>query len=356
MPGLELYTKSLKKEDLVGFIGAARNVKSFSPRRKGSGSFTIFSPKLPILSEYEFDSWSSIHCNHDIASYSDDLAAQYFDLLQNCESSATRSWLHTDIAESGRKYDPRKKLDIQVTYGSDDFGPRLGLTIGGISPAAGDLEYRRRLFTDFIRLSGLEPHVTCTLEANGLWLEPTSDQLRLVLPDDEYEQRRLPRQPGYLVRYWAAQTDGKNPYGIVLNGFSLQDVRDRCGDCTSFYGKDRILEATVTFVTDPARYADLRETVNAAQFGPWRLTFPARSKYDIDTLDKAVAENESFLLNAFRMKPPEVGELDVEILYDDGTFHLCFTGPWKEPEQRAALVKLIIELAGGKDIIDHTTL
>ena len=147
----------------------------------------------------------------------------------------------------------------------------------------------------------------------------------------------------------------QNFSSLQLNALSFDQVREKSANViTLFGGEDRIVERSLSISCWKGDYEAVRQMLTPYSFQPWHLSFSAVSKYTLDTLDAAAAENDSFLFRAFTLDPPGVGEVYVDLYYNHGVFTLTFYFDYEEDEQEDELHRLITAWAGDRDIIDHT--
>ena len=141
----------------------------------------------------------------------------------------------------------------------------------------------------------------------------------------------------------------------IVYAFSLDELETNIQHLITLYGgQEKILNRDFQIWCWQEDYEPVRATLNASSLRPWHLSFSAVSKYSLDTLDEAAAENDAFSFRAFTLDPPGVGEVYADLHYRHGAYTLTFYFDYEEDEQEEELHRLITAWAGGRDIIDHT--
>lgn len=350
MAMLEVFTKPLPVKDMQHIIERAKGAASFKAQRRTSGVWTFSVARPPDLGGYEFDPFSFITSRHTSRSWSMDFLNEYLTCLHKCEPYLASSIAGLEIAESGRPFDPDEESDVRLLFGCDQDGAFIRLSVGAASPGHKDLRYRQKLFSGFVGALGLADDLEAVLSQDVLTLQTKSDRLFYPPMDPPFDYDTTRRN---LVKLCVYQLGNKNPSDFALYCFSEDQLGDKIADLIRIYGESKVIGSDISFRCKPKNYTRVREVLNGSLFAPWTVQFAGTPRYGLDRLDNMIAEHDSFLLHAFDLKPPGIGKLGVDLDYSEGEFTFHFYGEYKSDKQERALGKLVVDLAGGRDIIDR---
>jgi len=354
---LEASTRKLSNDEFFQFLASARARQDFTPIDADRYCTITFTRQtVPELVDYVIEEPSAIFLNHTTRQSWPHDSVAFWDLAR-CSGGQFGADMALDIVEASRHYDPSKARDLQLRFGYISTCPGLSLSIGGVSPASTDLAYRRDLFNRFLRALGLSEQLETLIVEGELDIRVHDQRFRNAKDSPRNILPQLRSSATLLYEGGCTNTKGRDFRDLRLYCFTLDELEQKVPDVVqALGGESRIVASRLGLGCTTALYQQIRDILNVSPFKPWTISLTAIGKYNLSSLEQAIAENDSFLFRLFGLNPPSVGYVDVEIHFADGAFSLHFYANYESNEQERALHDLIIQLAGGEDIIDHALL
>jgi hypothetical protein len=353
---LKVSTVEIEQDDLRRFIANARRLTHFRPKKDSANYLTFIQDKLIPLDNYEIKEvpmLPGISIQHKGKIPLND----FLNISNAVEKITVTSVISLDIAESSKDYDVSEDRDIQISFGRNFLAPMFKVSVGSVSRGTFDLSCRKNIFNGFLRVFGLEMDIQAVFVEGELDIEIHTDTFKLLksVPRNQLSEAYV--NGTRFIDKGATNLKARNFSDLTLYCFTLDELIQKVPAVIELYGgKKKIVHSEFSVACKKENYLQVRSVLNQSPFSPWKISFTAISKYTLDNIDKAINETNTFLFRAFTLKPPRVGEVDVDVYYEKGSFFLQFTCEYKSNEQEQVLEELIIDLADGKDIIDRTPL
>jgi len=350
---LDVYTLPISRSEVGSLLANAGQDHSFRIRTDQHNHLTFRTRMLPSLDSYRINDFPSIEIEYDTPAG----LHNFWATTRRLVNKSIFSLCYLGVSESGAVYDAVEERDVELRFGFDFCAPVVVLATGGVTPAAKDLSYRSDLFNRFLRALGLSGQLETLIVDGELDMRVHGQRFRNAkdFPHNTLPQLRSSGTLFYEGRH--TNTKGRDFCDLVLYCHTLEELEQKVPNVVqALGGESRIVASTFGVASTKENYPQVREILNDCPLGPWRISLTAIGRYSLENLDDAVAENESFLFRAFTLDPPGIGEVDVDISYDKGSFSLHFYCVYESNEQERALHDLIIQFAGGEDIIDHALL
>jgi len=352
----EMSTREISKENIESLLAAASKVKGFKAIKNQFNVLSLKSSKLNPIDAYELqpNGWQEVSCKSRSFKSSH---LPLFKEINNRVKYKYKTFCTLAIAHSGEKFDIDEETDIELDCGFDYGQAFIGVDIGAVSPICNDLPLRSQFLNDFLNVIGLGDQLQT-------YVDPAKKVTFRVCGEKFIRENSIPkaerlmkRQQGFYL-FRSMMGDDINIRDMTLNCLSNEEFLDKVGKATAWLGgAEKILEISFSFVfTTKDEYEELRSILNGTELSPFEVMLSAKPRFTLSEIGKASQEFDSFLIDAFHMKPPKIGEVVCQIAYNNGKYTLTFACEFKNNRQEQVLEKLIIELAGGEDIIDRTPL
>ncbi len=336
---LEIYTTNLTKDQLLMFVNNAKESEYF--KKNDSADFMTFNSKvLPGLSDFEISNlYRKVSLDHIFQP--DEIDSEFFSELLELSKDAEIVYCRFDISDSGVDFDFEEDTDVKISLGFKR-GYYAGIDIGGISKAYQDLSYRRSLFMDFLDFCNL------------------TDKLDIIFEDGKLVLKSIHECSDFDEKVWLSAGDlyQRNFKIMQLKYFDKEDIVKLYSNLKEKY-QNKILKSELSIVVSDDKYNNLMKADSVSRISPWQVRICAKSRYGLESLGEAIDNNKGLFLNPFSLKTRKTGEVDVYVCKNEkGELFMNFQVEPKRSmdKQEKAIHEMIIELAGGKDIIDKTPL
>ena len=351
---LELYTVPLTRAEVESLRERAAAARGYEASGGKFGRFTLVGPEPPVPDAYEVNSMFELRLEGAALGES----AAFVELEEALGALVNAASYRVYCGHGGPP--PSTAGDsygLSVSaFRSPLYGRGVGLSIFR-SPTAKDLTARADLFNSAIDALGWSNALRAVLDADGkVVLRELDGSVTL------YETSPL-RDTILAERFAltnASESKGRNPSHLLFVGFqNMTEVVERSNAVLRAVDAE-VGYARVSIAIELEHYDEARSIAAVSPFGPWELGFSGGPRYDASDLARLEAELDSFYTELFRLNRRDTGEVSVEVSYDteehpsDRPYVLCFNV--FDFEREDAVIALLKEWAGGRDVIDYTPL
>jgi hypothetical protein len=352
----EISSIALTNSELKTFMGNAKKAEGFKEKKSKLDYLTITTNTLPVFTGYDIptgnQTLAEIGFEHRFTN-SAKVQDTFFDLLtiKDGLNSITCTF---EVNDSGQEFDVEEEWDVQLGIGCDRFGFVFSCCIGRVCLGNKDHNYRKDLFEKLLRFTGCNDRLKFHFEEGELALrieDGTIETPEFTFNEYRSKSNKLIRNS---VRIGAGNLNGRNISSFSLYLFGEEEIRSFFDRIQNEYGP-QIVGGRIYFALTQDKY-DKVYALETVRNIAWKASFQAKPRYSLDDLDKALEENDSLLLSLFSLKSRKTGKVDVSICKGKGGIRLSFDAKMRKDsnKQEKAIHEMVNELAGGKDIIDHT--
>jgi len=297
----ELNTVELNKDECFNLINKIEESKLLKYRKDTKDYLSVKRNKIPNLENYILDENDDISLEHTVENFDKrlffEIACKFFELKNSSSSLSIR----LEINESGKLFDIKEESDIVISFGCDQYGLFLDIDIGGVSKGSSDKNYRKDLFNRFLRVLNLEDDLIVEFINDEISLNIKNDQL-LFPKELSFNPTMYNSNDKNLITINGGTFDRKDFSSISLYLFKEEEVFKNLAKLIDYYNAEKVLEWEMHSFVKPNKFEVVMNELNKLNLSEWKIGFWAKSKYKISELDKAIEENDSFLLHLFSIK------------------------------------------------------
>ena len=298
MAGLiEISSSAIPKAKLDSVIDRAREAKSFKPIQTNKTFLDLRVTELRDLDDYLIDDTLGILIKTESKKARPELDA-FWKTTSNLKGEAIFSTCIIEIAESNTNYDASNKSDLSMTTGFDFIGPSVSLAVGGISPGYKDLNCRKDIFERFINALELNDRIQVVFTDAELDIKSLDSNMECMHGMGPKDLIEIYKQGKSLYGSCYTNMNRRNFHDLSIHSFTLDELTQKIPSVLSAYGGlDKIVAYKCRFGCHVDNYPQVKNILNVSPFWPWKVSFTAKSKYTLDNLDQAIAENDSFFFS-----------------------------------------------------------